>query len=57
MKPELPLISGDEEDALTPARKNYNWRAGQRKRAKHRYNRRCRRLMRQAITEKNQHTE
>lgn len=42
----IPMIDGDEYDALTPWRKYIRWRSGERKRIKRRYNRRARRLAR-----------
>ena len=41
---ELPMISGDEYDALTRWRKNLHWHAKARRSTKRGYNRRCRRM-------------
>jgi hypothetical protein len=41
----IPFINGDEQDALTKWKSVYNWRPGQRKRVKRRYNRRMRRIV------------
>lgn len=43
-----PLISGDEQDALTKDRRRHNWRAGEIKAIKRRYARRVRHQGRQA---------
>ena len=43
MARRIPMIDGDEYDALTPWRKYTRWRAGERRRIKRRYNRRDRR--------------
>lgn len=43
MTTRIPLISGDEQDALTQARHWYNWRPGIRKAIKKAYNKRFRR--------------
>lgn len=43
MARRIPMIDGDEYDALTPWRKYIRWRAGERRRIKRRYNRRDRR--------------
>jgi len=40
MPKRIPMISGDEVDALTRWRKYLKWRAGERKRVKQKYNRR-----------------
>ena len=39
----IPLISGDEYDALTPAKRFYIWRSGVRRKLKKAYNKRFRR--------------
>ena len=46
---QTPLISGDEQDALTPSRKAHNWRPGERKEIKNRVNRRIRQAGRKVI--------
>jgi hypothetical protein len=38
----VPMISGDEQDALTRAKRFHKWRAGVRRHIKRRYNRRVR---------------
>lgn len=45
---QTPLISGDEQDALTPSRKAHSWRPGERKEIKNRVNRRSRQQGRRA---------
>jgi hypothetical protein len=40
----IPMISGDEADALTRAKRFYKWHAGVRQRIKRGYNKRVRRL-------------
>lgn len=42
MKPEIPLNSADEQDALTKWRLVLNWRPGQRKKIKNGYQKRVR---------------
>ena len=41
---KIPLKSGDEYDALTKARKYYNWSKGQLKKIKRGYNKRFRKV-------------
>jgi len=41
---KIPLKSGDEYDALTKARKYYNWSKGQIKKIKRGYNKRFRKV-------------
>ena len=43
MAKRIPMIDGDEMDAMTPARKIQKWRAGERRRIKTKYRRRERR--------------
>jgi plasmid stabilization system protein ParE len=40
----IPFISGDEQDALTKAKKYLTWRPGERKKLKRAYNKRFRKL-------------
>lgn len=49
MKGELPLTSGDEQDALTRWRKYLIWKPGERKRIKRVYRRRVRRAAKQTL--------
>lgn len=49
MAKRIPMIDGDEMDALTRWKKYLIWRAGERKRIKTKYNRRERRQMRLAL--------
>jgi len=42
---KLPIKSMFEQDALTPWKKYYIWKAGQRKFAKRQYNKRVRRMV------------
>lgn len=44
MVKKIPLKSGDEYDALTKAKKYFNFKAGQRKKIKARYNKRLRKV-------------
>ena len=43
----IPMISGDEYDALTPWKNVCYWQPGQRKRIKRRYRKRVRRIERE----------
>jgi len=43
MKGEVPMIDGDEYDAMTGWRRLLHWRPGERKAIKRKYNRRVRR--------------
>ena len=45
----IPMISGDEQDALTGSKRYYGWRPGQRKQIKRGYQRRMRKMVREAI--------
>jgi hypothetical protein len=45
----IPLISGDEYEALTSAKADHRWRPGQRKRIKRGYSRRFRRAAASAL--------
>jgi len=49
MTRRIPLISGDEHEALTAAKKHYSWRAGQRKAVKRGYWQRFRQVVRRAL--------
>jgi len=49
MKPEIPLVSGDEQDALTGWRKYLHWRPGQRKLIKRFHRHRIRRWWKRKI--------
>jgi len=46
MKGQIPMVGGDEYDALTRWRRYLNWKPGERKRIKRRYNKRVRRHVR-----------
>jgi hypothetical protein len=46
---ELPLKSGDEQDALTPWKKYLRWRPGVRKKIKRNYNKRIRRKAKKEV--------
>ncbi len=45
----IPLKGGDEQDALTRAKRFLHWRAGERKKIKRRYNKRERRTVRETL--------
>lgn len=49
MKPELPLKSGDEYDALTKWKKFCLWKAGDRAAIKRGYNKRVRREVKKQV--------
>ena len=45
----MPLKTGDEQDALTRARKFYHWKRGQLKRIKRAYNKKERKWLRRLL--------
>jgi len=47
----VPFNSADEQDALTPSRKFYIWKAKQLKKIKRRYNKRVRALAKKEIND------
>ena len=46
-KDRIPMVDGDEQDALTAWKNVSIWRPGDRRKIKNRYNRRARRLGKQ----------
>ena len=52
MKRKVVMKNADEYDALTKARKWYNWKRGELKRIKNAFNRRERRQAREEINER-----
>jgi hypothetical protein len=50
----IPMINGDEYDALTAAKRYYHWRPGDRKRIKRGYQRRFRQSVRVAMRDADQ---
>jgi hypothetical protein len=49
MKPEVPLKSGDEYDALTPWKRFYHFKPGTRKEIKRGFRKRVRRFVRKML--------
>lgn len=45
----VPLTSGDEQDALTPSKRYFAWKSGVRKSIKRGYNKRARKSAKQDI--------
>ena len=46
---KMPMTSGDEQDALTPADHHLHWKPGERKKIKQKYSRRQRAALKQEV--------